>query len=305
MKLSKNKLARIVIILLVLSMLSGTLLVQASGGQSAKAKIKTKRVTKDIIRFEERLPLNIDPAFFQQYGMEPFPDKSYYKVNVYGVDVGEGVILIDAGDEILADQLHEKVVKKFKKPILAVYITHGHADHAGGGLYFQEQGIPVYATSIDAYSIISTGADPGYPVPEEFTYTGYDVSLYLDYLPLEDGFTAIPTPGHTMGSYSISYQDGDDSYLFTSDALLPDPSKAKNPKDQTYVLSYFTLVQNQMVYQLYGIDLITPQYQSVQYIESISGDYDRLCPGHYKPVRSRKMPEYIQMSLDTLLPFLP
>lgn len=306
MKRSTRKLAKFILVILVISLITNISPVYAKKGvKSAKAKIKARRVNREIIRFEEYLPLNIPPEFFLQQGMDPFPDKSYYRVNVYGIDVGDGVVLIDAGDEILAEELHNLVTRKFEKPVIAVYVTHGHADHAGGGLYFKNLGIPVYASSIDAFTIIASGADSGYYVPEEFTYTGYDVEFYLDYLPLEDGFTAIPTPGHTMGSYSISYQDGDDYYLFTSDTLLPDPKYARNPKDQTYVLSYFTLIQNQIIYQQYGIDLLTPQYESIQYIESISGEYDRLCPGHYKPVRSRRMSEYIQMSLDTILPFLP
>jgi len=97
---------------------------------------------------------------------------------VYGVKIGNGVVLIDAGDDSLAEELYQAVTQTLNKPIIAIYLTHYHADHAGAGAFFQELGIPVYAPMEDAmFIMIGANLQPG--SPDEFTYAGYTPSHKL------------------------------------------------------------------------------------------------------------------------------
>lgn len=74
----------------------------------------------------------------------------YYHVNVYVIEQEYGVVEIDAGVESIAPRLH-KLIKNHYNPklILGVVLTHGHADHSGGGNYFQSKGIDVSTPTLD------------------------------------------------------------------------------------------------------------------------------------------------------------
>ena len=142
------------------------------------------------------------------------PEGAYYKVNIYGIDIGDGIVLIDCGDEDYVKNLYKSVRKAFKKPVIAVYLTHGHADHAGGGAYFQRKGVPVYSHSYEVPLIESGAYDPS--VPDQFTYTGFTPDYLYAYAEEEEGFTIEYTPGHTMGSSSLIVEG---KYAFVGDLL--------------------------------------------------------------------------------------
>ncbi len=259
---------------LILSMIIITILIVPTASVSAKKhqqsdSIDEYPISKKIIRFEETIPLNIPP----EYGY-PIPAGAYYKVNVYGINVGKGVILIDSGDEDQAKQLYQSVMKAFNKPVIAVYLTHGHADHAGGGSYFQDKGIPVYSSIYEA-PIIEAGANnPYYPLPDVFTYTPYTPDYSYEYADEAHGFTVMDTSGHTPGSVSIEYRQGHTEYLFTGDTIFETPSE--DQLDFSFTLSWNT------AYQLWQLDpsSITTWMNSVSYLESLVQGIDTVCPGH-------------------------
>ena len=161
------------------------------------------------------------------------PIGAYYRVSVYGVKIGNGVVLIDAGDDSLAEELYQAVTQTFNKPIIAVYLTHYHADHAGGGSYFQTQGIPVYAPTAEAMFIIA-GANLQPDIPDEFTYTGYGPDKYYETDELEPGFSWMPEIGHTGGAIAIQYSKDDHNYLFSADTILSMFTDNTGQLDLTY-----------------------------------------------------------------------
>lgn len=78
--------------------------------------------------------------------------------NCYLVDCTEGFVLIDAGIGIQPELIEREIarVNPYGKPLLAILITHGHADHVGGCAYFREKyGADVYAPKKEA-EIIAT-----------------------------------------------------------------------------------------------------------------------------------------------------
>ena len=71
----------------------------------------------------------------------------------YLIDCAEGFVLIDAGIGIHPELIDAEIarINSDGRPLLAVFITHGHADHVGGCAYFREKyGARVYAPMQEA-----------------------------------------------------------------------------------------------------------------------------------------------------------
>ena len=131
---------------------------------------------------------------------------------VVGEDAG---LVIDPGDEA------KVVIGAFDElgyAPSAVLVTHGHFDHFGGVAPLAAHfGIPVYVGQADAGEMADNrlGAMAGFdvaPVKEAVTLSGEQT---LEGLPFE--VQAIPTPGHSRGSYTFAV--GDDQ-LFVGDLLF-------------------------------------------------------------------------------------
>ncbi len=279
---------------LILSMIIITMLIVPTLSASAKkyredGSIPAYPVTDKVIRFEETIPLSEDAVGYPGFS---------YRVNVYGVDVGKGVILIDSGDDDLASELYKSVTKSFNKPIIAVYLTHYHADHAGGGAYLQSMGIPVYAP-VDEMYFIMQGANlqPGTPI--DFTYTGYVPDYTYEESDLYNRFEVIPEPGHTMGAVSIEYRHGNTMYLFTADTILPMTMDDVNELDMTSELTIGTAYNN----YLYANYLYTTQLNTLNGMLYTVSDYDYVLTGHINPMSSEMANGYIQYTIGTLLYF--
>ena len=291
---------------LFLSLILITILITPTISVSAKRfkkhdSIEEHIISENVIRFEEKIILNIPP----EYGME-LPEGAYYKVNIYGIDVGDGVVLIDCGDEDYVKNLYKSVRKAFKKPVIAVYLTHGHADHAGGGAYFQRKGIPVYSHSFEVPFIEAGASDPAYPAPDQFLYTGFTPDYNYTCAEEEEGFSIIHTPGHTMGSVSIKYESDGGSYLFTGDTIFEKPSP--DPLDFSFTLSWYTAYQLWELSNTPGYpDFIGTWQMSVNHLGMIVPNADTVCPGHGADYPSAYAPPYLgltSMILDAL-PYPP
>jgi hydroxyacylglutathione hydrolase len=129
--------------------------------------------------------------------------------------VGESSgLVIDPGDE--ADIVISAFAELGFGPA-AVLVTHGHFDHFGGvapvAAHF---GVPVYVGEADAGEMADNrlGTMAGFdiePVKEAVTLSGEQT------LDLPFGVLAVPTPGHSRGSYTFAL--GEDQ-LFVGDLLF-------------------------------------------------------------------------------------
>lgn len=74
-----------------------------------------------------------------------------FDCNVYLIDCGEEAILIDSGVGISTSELIKNIKKHINiNKLKKVFLTHVHADHAGGARDFQDLGIEVYVSDIEA-----------------------------------------------------------------------------------------------------------------------------------------------------------
>jgi glyoxylase-like metal-dependent hydrolase (beta-lactamase superfamily II) len=125
-------------------------------------------------------------------------DMGGFEVNSYVLHAPGGDLIVDAGAE------PEKILARLEKPVAAILITHGHADHVNAlGAIRGETGAPVYAHPADA-----EGAG------------------IRDYEPLGDGedlvmagemLHVLHTPGHSPGS--VTFVVGKDQIV--GDLILP------------------------------------------------------------------------------------
>jgi len=236
----------------------------------------------DVIRYREYIPLDIEAIEnYIPQGIE-LPDALYYSVNVYAYENDGSVVLIDSGHELLAKKLFARIRADFGKKPIIVLLTHGHAEHAGGGIFLQKHGAEIYVHEDDEMMVQLGHKFPGMTVPEHFTYTGYDPLTY-DSSEIA-GCSIIPTPGHTDGSVCLLHQNT--GILFTGDLTIPelDLIPFEDP-DITSEMDYFSLLQT-------STDKLEEQISS---LESISMNilmnimignpppYSGIYPGHKEP----------------------
>ncbi len=135
------------------------------------------------------------------------------QANCFLVIQGQAGLVIDPGDEapVVVEAMREYGVKP-----AAVLVTHGHFDHLGGVAALCEgYGVPVYAGGDDLEQITQGGL---------CDMAGYQIDPIRDIvalsgeqdLPLPIAVTAIPTPGHSPGSYTFVIE----SHLFCGDLLF-------------------------------------------------------------------------------------
>jgi hydroxyacylglutathione hydrolase len=121
-----------------------------------------------------------------------------FEVNSYVVHAPEGDIIVDAGAE------PEKILATIRRPVAAVLVTHGHADHVNAlDVVLKETNAPLYVH------------------PDDAGRTGITV-----YEPLDDDqeleiagerLLVLHTPGHSPGS--VTFVLGRDQIV--GDLILP------------------------------------------------------------------------------------
>ena len=158
--------------------------------------------------------------------------------NTHIVEDGQSVVVIDAGMPHQAHRIVNHVCALGHAPqdIRLIAVTHGHIDHAGSAVELKRMtGAPIAMHRVDApltatrdlkippgrTAMVDAAGGVlrafGWAVPLE-TFTP-DVWLD-DGMSLRDfGIDAhvVYTPGHTLGSVSIAFEDGT---VFVGDALL-------------------------------------------------------------------------------------
>jgi glyoxylase-like metal-dependent hydrolase (beta-lactamase superfamily II) len=245
--------------------------------------IVQEQVCKGVVRYTEFVPITI-------YG---FPELAFYTVNVYAVDTKKGVVLVDSGTEDLAQMLYLRVEATFRrKPIIAVLLTHGHADHAGGGGFFQDKGAAVFVGAGDWQMVEKGNAYEG--VPDDFRYTGYTPDATYEASKLPSDFKYHPIPGHTMGSVVLEYKYK--KLLFTGDASLPSPDEDINPLDFTSELDYGALD----VLKAQAPELLSMQIDSLNSILPLISGKTIMCPGHKGVYKGPQATANIYTAIQTI-----
>lgn len=135
------------------------------------------------------------------------------QANCFIVIKGQAGLVVDPGDEarVVVAAMEEVGVRP-----AAVLVTHGHFDHLGGvaslaGHYT----VPVYLGALDAEQAAEGGLSrmAGFHVDPVREAVALEGEQELD-LPV--AVTAIPTPGHSPGSYTFAIED----HLFCGDLLF-------------------------------------------------------------------------------------
>ena len=104
-------------------------------------------ITPEISRVEIRLPMLLGNFLS-------------LRVNVYVLETPDGLCLVDCGPADLYANLRALIAKSFPgKRIQRIYLTHGHADHAGAGGRCANDGIEIWAAEGDRQMLRDGGPD--------------------------------------------------------------------------------------------------------------------------------------------------
>ncbi len=162
--------------------------------------------------------------------------------NVYVIRNGSEAVLIDFGSGHVLDHLNEIGIEQVK----AILHTHHHRDQAQGDLFAIERGIPIYVPQherhlfdqveiywttkqlYDMYNVRNTYFSLTRSVPVTGVLEDYDSFRWKDY-----EFKILPTPGHTLGSISLTTRIDGVIVAFTGD-LIHSPGKVHTLFDMQY-----------------------------------------------------------------------
>ncbi len=130
--------------------------------------------------------------------------------NIYVAAAQRGLVLLDCGHQSSSGGLKNLLAGSFPgKEITRVYLSHGHADHAGAASEYLAEGIEVLAGAGDR-DMLAAGGPNG--VPAVFRYPPVDLSGELvggEKIELSEGnaLEVVAAPGHTPGSVAFINRD--------------------------------------------------------------------------------------------------
>jgi hydroxyacylglutathione hydrolase len=138
---------------------------------------------------------------------EVFTSNSYF---IHFKETGKLYVI----DSILSQRFTMEALSHFGLKVSAVICTHGHFDHIGSAGTLQDKyACSVYLANEDIrlakqsnFLLMACGADERIVLPNFKPLNSMKI----------DGITAVHTPGHTAGSFSLSINN----LLFTGDTLF-------------------------------------------------------------------------------------
>lgn len=137
--------------------------------------------------------------------------------NVYLLNGGDCLMLVDCGAGIDPDSIIEHIVSDEFEPrrIQYIFVTHGHADHSGGAYWLQQvTGANVICSettaqileNADTRAISLPAAKRAGTYPKDYIYHGCPVSVRVkegDVFKVGDlSLQFLSTPGHSKDSFS-------------------------------------------------------------------------------------------------------
>ena len=148
-----------------------------------------------------------------QYVVGAVQTNCYFAIN----DETKEVLIVDPGDN--ARQLADRIRQEDLKPV-AVLLTHGHFDHAGGAAELaREFQIPVYAHEDEKETLEDPKLNVSWMMGKEEHFSADEFVTDEQELDLA-GFhiRVLHTPGHTVGGccYYLPYED----VVFSGDTLF-------------------------------------------------------------------------------------
>ena len=148
-----------------------------------------------------------------QYVVGAVQTNCYFAIN----DETNETLIVDPGDN--AKQLADRIRQEELKPV-AVLLTHGHFDHAGGAAELaREFQIPVYAHEDEKETLEDPKLNVSWMMGKEEHFSADEFVTDEQELDLA-GFhiRVLLTPGHTVGGccYYFSYQN----VVFSGDSLF-------------------------------------------------------------------------------------
>jgi len=155
--------------------------------------------------------------------------------NVYLLSGGEELALVDAGAGLGEDRILENVRSLGYEPgqIGHIFLTHAHADHAGGAASLAEKvGARVYLSELERDALENADEEAlGLPIarrngyyPEDYWLRPCKVDVVLqggEGLRCGDlELAVIPTPGHSTGSVCFLAEAEEGVALFAGDTVF-------------------------------------------------------------------------------------
>ncbi len=155
--------------------------------------------------------------------------------NIYAIDGGDEIMLIDAGVGVDTDLIIRNIEQDGLDPskVTKLLLTHAHLDHAGGAANIKNMlGAKLYVSEIEApylengdeEAIGLIAAKKAGIYPDNYSLTPVDVDLRLKG---DDQITVgkhtvriIATPGHSRGSISVLLKTRDKTVLFSGDTVF-------------------------------------------------------------------------------------
>jgi glyoxylase-like metal-dependent hydrolase (beta-lactamase superfamily II) len=156
--------------------------------------------------------------------------------HVYLIDGGDEIAIIDAGSGIKSEAVFDHIhnMLPYIQKVNYVFLTHGHADHAGGAVDFQSNYGSTIFLSAEESRLLAIGDEEalGLTMAKELGHYPRDYTLRKCSVDVEvnggDTFTvgryelrAIKTPGHSKGSISYLLTGHPKRVLFAGDVLFP------------------------------------------------------------------------------------
>jgi len=164
------------------------------------------------------------------FGMSSDPD-----CHIYAVETGTGLALVDAGTGLNIESILANLRFDGLDPerLRWLFLTHAHADHAGGAAAFRERFDVEVIASTEAAAYLRAGdeekislpvAKRGGVYPASYSFRACEVAHELcdgeTYRAGEAEFRAYTTPGHCSGMLSFLIEDAGRKCLFSGDTVF-------------------------------------------------------------------------------------